>query len=420
MAPSCGNCCACVGSVLFEYDTEKIVHIKNKKIGIINRVIQLVIIAYIIGFVIVYKKGYQEFESPYSSVTTKLKGVALTNLTGANLSYYGREFLWDSADLVIPPEEEGAVFMMTNMIITPEQSQGKCPEDPSVPGARCTADADCPPLQSTSTSHGVNTGNCVPSTHNMTVKTCELYAWCPIENDVTPMPGFNLSYGMPLLDAAKNFTLLIKNSVQFPKFSESRRNIIQKNDSHLKSCNYHPTSDPLCPVFRLGTMAELAGVNFEKLAYKGGVMAIVITWNCNFDPLAYHCEPKYSFRRLDDDESPIAPGYNFRFPRYYIKNETLYRTIVKAYGIRFVVTVYGKGGKFSVIPLFLNIGSGLALLGIATVLCDVFVLYVLRKKYFYREKKYLNVDDSDNEKADKVHSKRGYSQLSDNEGEMMK
>lgn len=33
----------------------------------------------------------------------------------------------------------------------------------------------------------------------------------------------------------------------------------------------------------------------------------------------------------------------------------------------------------------------------ATVLCDIVVLYVLQKKYFYREKKYLFVEDSDSE-----------------------
>ena len=35
--------------IFFEYDTEKIVHIKSKKVGLINRLIQLVIIGYIIG-----------------------------------------------------------------------------------------------------------------------------------------------------------------------------------------------------------------------------------------------------------------------------------------------------------------------------------------------------------------------------------
>lgn len=49
-----------------------------------------------------YKKGYQEFQTPYSSVTTKIKGVAPTNLPGLDL--YGGMFVWDTADLVIPPE----------------------------------------------------------------------------------------------------------------------------------------------------------------------------------------------------------------------------------------------------------------------------------------------------------------------------
>ena len=54
-----------------------------------------------------YNKGYQETEEPYSSVTTKLKGVGITNLTGVNgsaLPLYGDHFVWDSADYVVPPE----------------------------------------------------------------------------------------------------------------------------------------------------------------------------------------------------------------------------------------------------------------------------------------------------------------------------
>lgn len=102
--------------------------------------------------------------------------------------------------------------------------------------------------------------------------------------------------------------------------------------------------------------------------------------------------------RLDDSKSPIAPGYNFRHANYFVQDDVLYRTLFKAYGIRFMIMVYGEGGKFSAIPLFLNLGSGLALLGIATVLCDIVVLYLLQKKYFYREKKYLMVDtDTDSE-----------------------
>ena len=35
--------------IAFEYDTPKYVHIRNKKIGVINRLVQLGIVGYIIG-----------------------------------------------------------------------------------------------------------------------------------------------------------------------------------------------------------------------------------------------------------------------------------------------------------------------------------------------------------------------------------
>lgn len=103
----------------------------------------------------------------------------------------------------------------------------------------------------------------------------------------------------------------------------------------------------------------------------------------------------FYFARLDDAKAPIAPGYNFRFARYYEKDGKLHRTLFKAYGIRYVVLVYGQGGQFSVVPLFLNLGSGLALLGIATVLCDIVILYFVKSKSYYRSKKYQVVNDPD-------------------------
>ena len=33
---------------VFEYDTPKIVHIKNKMVGLVNRLVQLIIIGYIV------------------------------------------------------------------------------------------------------------------------------------------------------------------------------------------------------------------------------------------------------------------------------------------------------------------------------------------------------------------------------------
>ncbi len=43
--------------------------------------------------------------------------------------------IWDVTDFVVPPTENNAFFVTTNVIITPNQTQGACAEDPTVAGA---------------------------------------------------------------------------------------------------------------------------------------------------------------------------------------------------------------------------------------------------------------------------------------------
>ncbi|XP_015762405.1 PREDICTED: P2X purinoceptor 4-like [Acropora digitifera] len=262
--------CSALTSALFEYDTNKVVHIRSKTIGITNRLVQFTIICYVIVYVIIIKKGYQDTERPYSSVTTKVKGTALTNLTstsGQSFPLYGGVHLWDSPDYIVPPEE------------------------------------------------GVRTGKCVPADRGKDLKAglkvCQIYSWCPVEIDVVPMPDFNLTNGEPLLDT-ENFTVLIKNNVQFPKFKESKY-----ENSFVRN------------------LRQLSAV-------------LTQTWLM----VIFHC---------------IVSKWIF-FP---------------------------QGGKFNIVPLLVNIGSGLALLGIATVFCDIVVLYVVKGKTYYRTQKYQYVHDPD-------------------------
>uniref|UniRef100_A0A4X2K1G2 ATP receptor n=1 Tax=Vombatus ursinus TaxID=29139 RepID=A0A4X2K1G2_VOMUR len=257
------GCAAALSSCFFEYDTPRIVLIRSRKVGLMNRAVQLLILAYVIGWVFVWEKGYQETDSVVSSVTTKVKGVALTNTSGLGLQ------VWDVADYVIPPQQENTLFVMTNIIATLNQRQSTCAE---LPGAKtvCTSDDNCTFGSIDVHLSGVTTGKCVH--YNAHVKTCEVLAWCPVENDT-----------------------------------------------------YVP-----------------------------------------------------------------------RFAKYYKDaNGTEVRTLIKAYGIRFDVIIFGKAGKFNIIPTMINIGSGLALLGVATVLCDIIVLYLMKKRFYYREKKYKYVEDYD-------------------------
>lgn len=103
-------------AVFFEYDTPRIVHIRSKRVGIVSRFVQACILAYIIGYVIVYQRGYQQFDSVESAVTCKLKGVTYTNLSDSELVAVPPEWrhlyrrVWDVTDYVVPPTENNAFF----------------------------------------------------------------------------------------------------------------------------------------------------------------------------------------------------------------------------------------------------------------------------------------------------------------------
>ena len=51
-------------------------------------------------------------------------------------------------------QETGAFFVMTNMIITPDQTQDKCPEDPGERDVICTNDSDCQAMEPVKYGHG--------------------------------------------------------------------------------------------------------------------------------------------------------------------------------------------------------------------------------------------------------------------------
>ena len=60
-----------------------------------------------------------------------------------------------------------------------------------------------------------------------------------------------------------------------------------------------------------------------------------------------------------------------------------------------MVNVHGEAGKFSLIPTLLNLGAGLALLSITTLICDIIVLYCHKNRVYYQDKKYLTVEGED-------------------------
>ncbi|XP_049714659.1 P2X purinoceptor 5 isoform X4 [Elephas maximus indicus] len=364
---------------LFDYKTEKYVIAKNKKVGLLYRLLQLSILLYLVVWVFIVKKGYQDTDtSLQSAVITKVKGVAFTNTSDLG------ERLWDVADYVIPPQGEGAFFVVTNLIVTPNQRQDTCAESEDIPNAKCSKDSDCHPGEAVVAGNGVKTGRCLRVGNGK--GTCEVFAWCPVETKSKPEKL--------LLGEAEEFTIYIKNSIRFPKFNFSKTNVLDtKNSSFLKTCRFDP-NNLYCPIFRLGSVVRWAGSSFQEMALEGGVIGIHIEWDCDLDKGSSECNPHYSFNRLDSKfgEKSISSGYNFRFAKYYRDTAGAeFRTLMKAYGIRFDVMVNGKAGKFSIIPTVINVGSGVALMGAGAFFCDLVLIYFIKKSHFYRGKKYEEV-----------------------------
>ncbi|KAF6739457.1 P2X purinoceptor 3 [Oryzias melastigma] len=362
----------------FTYETTKSVVVKSWTIGIINRVVQLLIITYFVGWVFLCEKAYQTRDTAIeSSVMTKVKGFGVHN---------GQ--IMDVADYVTPTQGASVFCIITKTITTENQVQGLCPE--SEKRLICHNDSQCEPKKNKPGDYGILTGRCVP--FNDTKNTCEIKGWCPAEIDTVQIT--------PMMEV-ENFTIFIKNSIRFPTFNYTKGNFLPSiNKTYIRGCNFDMENNTYCPIFRVGDVVRYAHQDFTKLAEKGGVIGIKISWMCDLDKSDEHCKPSYSFTRLDamSQKTEVSPGYNFRFAKYYkMENGTDYRTLIKAYAIRFDVIVNGNAGKFNMIPTLINMVAAFTSVGVGTVLCDIILLNFLKGAEQYKAKKFEEVSDKPKE-----------------------
>uniref|UniRef100_A0A8C1YFS5 P2X purinoceptor n=2 Tax=Cyprinus carpio TaxID=7962 RepID=A0A8C1YFS5_CYPCA len=377
----------------FTYETTKSVVVKSWTIGIINRVVQLLIITYFIGWVFLYEKAYQVRDTAIeSSVMTKVKGFG---------EYNNR--IMDVADYVTPTQGASVFCIITKLITTENQVQGQCPE--SELKFKCESDGTCKKLMSKPSSNGLLTGRCV--NFNATYKTCEIKGWCPAEIDeIQPNPMMEV----------ENFTIFIKNSIRFPRFNFTKGNFLPNiNSSYIKQCKFDFESNMYCPIFKVGDSNWICVRYLSLSLSQGGVIGIKIAWLCDLDKADDECKPAYSFTRLDamSEKTTVSPGYNFRYAKYFkMENGTEYRTLLKAYAIRFDVLVNGDAGKFDMIPTLINMVAAFTSVGVGTVLCDIILLNFLKGADQYKAKKFEEVSDSHVQSSNSLYRSRDHSEHS--------
>ncbi|KAG9272211.1 P2X purinoceptor 3-like [Astyanax mexicanus] len=355
----------CLDSSFFTYETTKSVVVKRRSLGIINRIAQALIIIYYVGYIFIHEKAYQDRDTGIeSAVMTKVKG-------------FGRQHdqLMDVADYVHPPQGAYMFCIITKMIKTHNQTQGRCHEADKK--FNCSTDADCEKYRSSNMPSGEITGKCLGE-----FSQCEIKGWCPSEDDSN-------SKDITAMKEVENFTIFIKNSIRFPRFNVKRGNI--EPEMQDKTCHYHPVHNTSCPFFRVGDVLKEANASLSDIINNGGEIGINIAWLCNLDLGVEKCKPKYSFTRLDT-ETKLSHGYNFRFAKYYMSADgEEFRTLHKAFAIRFDIIVSGDAGKFYIVPTLINIVAACTSVGLATVFCDIILLNFLNGSEQYKAKKFEEV-----------------------------
>lgn len=358
----CSPPVANIFKTLLYYRTVKVVQIRNIKLGLLHLIMQLLIFLYVVVYVIIIEKGYNG-SSPVSGYTyTKLKGSSLQNDTNGNT------LVWDATDIVNPPMESDAIFVTTNSLVTYNQSRGLYPDTDATP---------CPCSNGTSVEHGIETGVCLNVTD--TQQFCQIYGWGPVEDDISPTNS-------SVLYAVQNFTMFVRCSIVYTRYQKRYDNL--QGGSLTMGYNEFYVND-----FITGS-----GSTFDDVSVSGAIIAATIDWSCEFNFWSPPCQPSFKFFRLDQTNG-LSQGFNYRYGHYYYlpdqgdpTHATQYRDLFKVYGIRIVFLLAGEGHRFSIVPLVLNLASGLALLTIATIISDVLTLYILPNSKLYRSAKIKAVE----------------------------
>ncbi|RXN07823.1 P2X purinoceptor 4 [Labeo rohita] len=198
------------------------------------------VMLYLLWYVFL-RQGHQDTDSVVSSVTTKVKGIALTNSSELG------EQIWDVADYIIPPEY---------------------PTQKSV----CTSDMNCTKGFKDVQGNGVQTGRCVQ--YSDSEKTCEVSGWCPVEKKVEPpktecLSVFCVQGGVMAVQIQWNCNL--DNGSCVPQYSFRRLDKKDPESSetprhNLRFATYYKSSDGK----DTRTLIKGYGIRFDVLVYVMG------------------------------------------------------------------------------------------------------------------------------------------------------
>lgn len=351
-----------------EYNSVQMIKVKNKTLGTIYWSVFALAVIYIV-YSLISTRAYQLMDPMVSNTFIKMKGSGST-ADGRVLDQY---------DMVVPPILPDTVFVGTNFILTPGQTQGTCDGvDDKLEICNCSAgnlSLCCPAGKHTE--NGMFTGSCGTDQIH-----CSMRGWCPFETKPQDKDE-NILLGVD------EWTLFARVNGQFPHWDTSVANT-QSNPNMDAPNNL--------TLWNMRGLAELSGEKWEDLTHKGAILLVTFNYNCNLDSTFWHsynddCEPTIGYERLDDPTDPVSSGFNFRYIQSSrdLTNQTVSRDLWKLYGVYIVFQTFGVGGRFDFITTLTYLGAMSAYLGMATLVCDYVLQYFLPNRHKILDQKFREV-----------------------------
>ncbi|RMB97954.1 hypothetical protein DUI87_25432 [Hirundo rustica rustica] len=173
---------------------------------------------------------------------------------------------------------------------------------------------------------------------------------------------------------------------------------------HEKAYQVRDTSIESSVVTKVKGVGRYAGQVMDTADYvtppQGTSVFVVVTKQIRTEDQAQGVCPEPVM--LEAENFTLLIKNSIRFPLFGFEKHARYyrwpngserRTLIKAFGIRFDVLVYGSAGKFGIVPTLINTVAAFTSIGVGTVLCDIILLNFLKGAEHYKARKFEEVSE---------------------------
>jgi len=308
----------------FAYNTNKVVRIKDQRLGGMYWFMVTSIILYSIIFVFCMEGRHTEQATGVGTAITKFRGKG-----------FAGDKVFDGTDLRFPVIEPAGAFIMTRRIHQKDQKLETCVDWDSPKKCPCKENSTC------------------------TDGYCARKNWCPSIGDFNfqdPPP----SAVVETIEGLEDSVLDIASAIGFPSIGNDF--FVTGSDPAIKN--------PFASI-QLGDLLAMARppVKMEEVQQRGALISVNLMWQCDMGVSEY-CEPTTVVKRLDSGHGFVQKRARHRRN----SNGEEVRDAVYLFGVRVLVDCSGVGRKTSLPLVVVQIGSCISLLRVAMMLADFIML----------------------------------------------